>query len=166
MKSDVLGLNLVEPSSHMDFRGEIYTTWSKQPHRGAEYPSLDFCHDKFSRSRKHVLRGFHGDSNTWKLMCCVYGDMFLAVVDNRPESATYLDTETFVISDRNKLQVLVPPMYGSAHVVLSDEGVFHYKLAYEGEYNDVGDQFVVKWNDPRLDVEWPVNNPIIYGRDR
>lgn len=166
MKSDNLGLELFEPSSFMDFRGEIYTTWSKQPHRGITYPELNFCHDKFSRSRQHVLRGFHGDANTWKLMSCVYGDMYLAIVDNNPDSDNYLKTDTFVISDRNKLQVLVPPMHGSAHVVLSPEGVFHYKLAYVGEYNDVDQQFVVKWNDPRLDVEWPIDNPIIYDRDR
>ena len=37
---------------------------------------------------------------------------------------------------------------------------------FEGEYPDVGSQFVVKWNDPNLNIEWPSNNPIVYDRDR
>tara|TARA_R110002020_G_scaffold120146_3_gene273771 strand:+ start:12472 stop:12972 length:501 start_codon:yes stop_codon:yes gene_type:complete len=166
MRSDTLKVRTFKPTCFEDFRGEIYTTWSKEPHKGAFYPKLNFCHDKFSRSRKHVLRGFHGDERTWKLISCVYGDIFLAVVDNCPHSDTYLQVETFTISDRNKLQVLVPPGFGNAHLVMSDEAVFHYKLAYDGEYSDVDLQFVIKWNDPRLKVEWPINNPILYGRDR
>tara|TARA_R110000824_G_scaffold61457_9_gene163484 strand:- start:3389 stop:3889 length:501 start_codon:yes stop_codon:yes gene_type:complete len=166
MRSEILKLRTFRPTSFVDFRGEIYTTWSKDMHKGMSYPDLQFCHDKFSHSRKHVLRGFHGDERTWKLISCVYGDIFLAIVDNRRDSDTYLKVETFIISDRNKLQVLVPPGYGNAHLVLSDDAVFHYKLAYDGEYSDVDLQFVIKWNDPRLKVEWPINNPILYGRDR
>ena len=54
MKSSILGLELYEPSSGMDFRGEIYTTWSNKEHRGVNYPELNFCHDKFSRSQKQI----------------------------------------------------------------------------------------------------------------
>ena len=50
--------------------------------------------------------------------------------------------------------------------VLSDDCTFHYKLAFDGEYNDVANQFTIKWNDPEWNFEWPHNAPILYGRDR
>ena len=42
-----------------DYRGDLYTTWKKNDF------SLEFNHDKVSTSRKHVLRGIHGDQKSW-----------------------------------------------------------------------------------------------------
>jgi dTDP-4-dehydrorhamnose 3,5-epimerase len=44
--------------------------------------------------------------------------------------------------------------------------IYHYKLAYEGEYLDVEDQFSLKWNDPSLGIEWPTEHPILSKRDK
>ena len=44
--------------------------------------------------------------------------------------------------------------------------VFNYKLAFDGEYNDVENQFVIKWNDPEWKFEWPHTNPILFSRDK
>ena len=49
--------------------------------------------------------------------------------------------------------------------VLSDDCTFHYKQAFDGEYNDIDKQFVIKWNDESWNFEWPHNNPILFGRD-
>ena len=49
---------------HYDFRGELWTLWKQDEF----YPKLDFNHDKVSTSRKHVLRGIHGDTKSWKLI--------------------------------------------------------------------------------------------------
>ena len=49
---------------------------------------------------------------------------------------------------------------------MSDEAVFHYKLAYEGAYIDAKDQIVIKWNDPRLGINWPCDSPILQNRDK
>ena len=45
---------------HYDFRGELWTLWKQDEF----YPKLDFNHDKVSTSRKHVLRGIHGDTKS------------------------------------------------------------------------------------------------------
>jgi dTDP-4-dehydrorhamnose 3,5-epimerase len=62
--------------------------------------------------------------------------------------------------------ILLPPGFGNAFFVKSDIVVFHYKWSYKGSYPDVEDQFTVKWNDPRLNIPWPHNNPILQERDR
>ena len=154
-------VKIYQPSYWEDFRGDIYTTWDSN-----KYPKLNWRLDKFSHSNKNTLRGIHGDFETWKLIQCVYGKFYLVVADNRPESPHYKKWEWFICSAENRKQILVPPGYGNGHFILSDKCVFHYKLAFDGEYNDVDTQFVIKWNDPDWDIEWPHNNPILYGRDK
>ena len=112
-----------------DFRGDIYTTWDSE-----KYPKLNWRLDKFSHSRKNTLRGVHGDFSTWKLINCVYGKFYLIVADNRPESPTYKDWDSFVLSAENRKQVLVPPGCGNGHFVLSDDCTFHYKLVNRADY--------------------------------
>ncbi len=61
---------------------------------------------------------------------------------------------------------MLPPGFGNGFCVMSDQAIFHYKWAYPGKYPDVEDQFTLKWNDPNLNIEWPIDNPILQGRDK
>ena len=61
--------------------------------------------------------------------------------------------------------MLIPPQCGNGYYVKSDLAVYHYKLAYSGEYFDVKDQLVIKWNDSRLGIDWPCDSPILSNRD-
>jgi dTDP-4-dehydrorhamnose 3,5-epimerase len=149
-------------SVHNDFRGELWTNWKKE----GFYPQLDFIHDKVSTSRKNVLRGIHGDFKSWKMVSCVYGELYFVVVDNRPGSRTYKKWTSMILSDKTRQSVLLPPGFGNGFLVLSEHSVFTYKWAYEGKYPDVDDQFTIKWNDPELDIEWPIDNPILQKRDK
>ena len=90
----------------------------------------------------------------------------MIVADNREDSPTYKEWNWFVLSSENRNQVLVPPGCANGHFVLSDDCTFHYKQAFDGEYNDIDKQFVIKWNDKSWNFEWPHNNPILFGRDR
>jgi dTDP-4-dehydrorhamnose 3,5-epimerase len=60
----------------------------------------------------------------------------------------------------------VPPGFGNGHLVLSNKAVFFYKWSYEGEYPDVKDQFSLNWKDPRINIFWPIDNPILSERDK
>ena len=64
---------------------------------------------KFTHSRKNVLRGLHGDNETWKHITCVYGAFYLVVVDYREDSPRYLQWDSFTLDDKNCKSVLVPP---------------------------------------------------------
>ena len=88
------------------------------------------------------------------------------VVDMRKTSETFLKWESFKIGDDNRLMILIPPNFGNAFFVLSEIATYHYKLAYEGKYFDVEDQFTIPWNDPRIGIRWPVDNPILSNRDK
>ncbi len=154
------------PSAFTDFRGSVYTTYLEDFFAPYLNGQTQFKHDKFIFNKKHVLRGFHGDTKSWKLVSSAYGEIYQVVLDNRPESKTYKQWEAFHLSGENRKMVLVPPRFGNAFCILSEEAVYHYKLAYNGEYIDAKDQFTVKWNDPSLNVHWPISDPILQKRDQ
>ena len=112
--------------------------------------------------QKNVLRGIHGDESTYKLVSCLYGEFYLVVVNNDPNSTQYKQWLSFNLSDINRKQVLIPPMYGNGHLVLSDKCIYYYKQTTE--YNREG-QFTIIWNDPEYKIKWPIVNPILSIRD-
>lgn len=149
-----------QPDSFEDFRGELYTLYKENDY------NLNFNHDKVSISRKNTLRGLHGDNKSWKLVTCLAGEIYLVIVDNRPDSPNYLKWDWKILTSKNRIQVLIPPMFANGHFILSKEATFFYKWSYPGKYPDVDDQFTLKWNDPKLNITWPNFNPILSSRDK
>lgn len=162
----IKGVWIIRPSISIDHRGTIWTSFLKSEIEKLLPQNLHFKHDKFSESKHNVLRGIHGDGKTWKIVTCVYGEIMQVVVDCRKDSPTYLKWEKFIINKENKLLVLLPPNIGNAYYVLSNVAIYHYKLAYEGEYIDADKQFSIKWNDPRIGIKWPTDKPILSDRDK
>ena len=82
----------------------------------------------------------------------------------RKSSNTYLEYDMFNINDKNRNQILIPPGFANGHLVMSDFGVFNYKQSTL--YKGASKQFTVKWNDPKLNIPWPIDNPILSLRDK
>ena len=156
----------IEPSVFWDLRGNIYTSYNNEVYQQFMPCDVNFIHDKFAFNRNNVLRGLHGDNKTWKLISCVWGEIYEVVVDMRKESKTYKKWDSFFLSDKKYRQVLIPPGYVNGYYVLSEHAVFHYKLAYKGKYIDAGEQMTYHWDDPQLGINWPCRNPILQDRDR
>jgi len=160
--TELEGVKLIKPTIYEDFRGTNFESYNKTKYRD-EIPFDEFVVDSISTSRQHVLRGIHGDNRTTKLISCLYGTIYFVVLDCRPDSETYHQWQSFTLSDQNKHQVLVPPGFGNAHLVMSEQCVFSYKL---DQYYDRESQFTLKWNDERFNIYWPIKNPILSERDR
>jgi dTDP-4-dehydrorhamnose 3,5-epimerase len=99
-------------------------------------------------------------------MSCPFGEILLVIVNCKKKSKQYLKHTSFKISHKNNTQILIPPNFGNATLCLSNEAVLHYKLHYEGKYNDVSDQQSMKWNDNRLKFKWPKKKFILGKRDK
>ena len=158
--TDLEDVKLIKPTIHEDFRGTNFESYNVSNYY--QIPN-QFVVDSISTSRQHVLRGIHGDNKTTKLISCLYGTIYFVVLDCRPDSKTYYQWQSFTLSDQNKHQVLVPPGFGNAHLVMSKHCVFSYKL---DQYYDRESQFTLKWNDDRFNIYWPIKNPILSERDR
>lgn len=161
-KSKLNGVLLIEPPTLFeDFRGEYVEIYNEALYKDAGV-QFDFIQDDISVSSRRVLRGIHGDAHTAKLISCLYGRFYLVVVNWDETSPQYRQWESYTLSDRNRLQVLVPPKFGNGHLVLSDMAIFHYK---QSSQYDRASQFTLKWNDPALNIWWPHRNPIVSQRD-
>ncbi|MAD58628.1 MAG: dTDP-4-dehydrorhamnose 3,5-epimerase [Porticoccus sp.] len=161
----VKGVYILKPSISEDIRGNIWTSFLKEEVEKLLPDDLYFKHDKFSESKYNVLRGFHGDNKSWKLVTCVFGEIYQVVADFREGSPTFMKWEKMVINKSNQILILIPPGIGNAYYVSSSKAVYHYKLAYKGEYFDTNNQFTRSWDNKDLNVDWPVKKPILSSRD-
>ena len=155
------GVLLIHLGSFEDHRGEYIETYNEALYRENGI-DVKFVQDDISVSRRNVLRGIHGDEETWKLISCLYGKFYFVVVDCDNRSGDFGKWQSFVLSDKNRLQVLVPPGHGNAHLVLSDMTIFHYK---QSTYYEPSKQFTYRWDDSRFGIWWPIKNPILSQRD-
>jgi len=155
---------IIQPSVFYDYRGEYVETWNVENFKVFNKGNIKFKQDDISTSVKHTLRGLHGDTETWKLVQCLYGSMLQVVVDMREDSETYLQYDMFPINDKNRNQILVPPGFANGHLVMSEFGIFSYKQSTL--YKGAGAQFTVRWDDPKINIPWPIENPILSSRDK
>jgi len=161
-KTNLEGVLLIKPSVFEDFRGEYVETYNREEYQKAGI-NYDFIQDDISISSRGVLRGIHGDANTCKLISCMYGRFYFVVVNCDKESKDFGKWQSFILSDKNRHQVLVPPKFGNGHLALSESIIFHYK---QSAYYDREGQFTYKWNDPSLNVWWPISTPLVSQRDQ
>ena len=157
----MIKLKTFKNSTFKDNRGYYWTTWKK-----GILSKIKFNHDKFSISKKNVLRGLHCDFKSWKLVTCTFGKVFLVVVDMKKTSRNYLKYKSWILKHEKPTLILIPPHFANAYLCLSERCVFSYKWSYEGSYPDVDTQFTLKWNDPTLNIDWPIDNPILQERDK
>jgi len=166
-KSDkIAGIYIITPSVGEDLRGNIWTSFRAEDIEPLITDGIKFKHNKFSKNKKNVLRGIHGDTKSWKLVTCVYGQMQQIVVDMCEDSSTYLQYEEFIIDADKPQLILIPPRCGNAYYNLGNNLIYHYALAYDGNYIDAEEQFSVKWDDERIGIKWKCKNPILSGRDK
>jgi len=155
------GVHLIQLDSFEDHRGEYIETYNEKAYQEAGI-DVKFVQDDYSISTKHVLRGLHGDKETWKLITCPYGKLYLVVVNCIESSPDFGNWESYTLSDRNHRQVLIPPNFGNGHLILSDIAIFAYK---QSTYYNPEAQFSYTWNDPRFNIWWPISNPVVSRRD-
>ena len=144
-------------SVHTDERGDIYTIY---PPEDGSFKKL-FCEDKCSFSKKGVLRGFHGDFVTGKLITCLSGSCQFVYMSINEGSDDYLKPQCMVLDRWTGISVFLPKGYVNAHLAFTDDCLFFYKLT--SPYN-LKNQVSIRW-DSVFDG-WDCKSPILQDRDR
>jgi dTDP-4-dehydrorhamnose 3,5-epimerase len=155
------GVLLIKCDGFEDHRGEYLELYNEKLYKSKGI-DIDFVEDDISIATRGVIKGIHGDDCTWKLISCLHGKFYLVVINYDKESKDFGEWESFVLSDRNKHQVLVPPKHGNGHLCLSRKSIFYYK---QSSYYDPSRQFTIAWNDPKFNIWWPIITPILSQRD-
>ena len=161
-KTKLNGVLLIKLEVFEDHRGYYIETYNEDVYKKNGI-DVKFVQDDISVSKKNVLRGIHGDRETWKLISCLEGQFYLVLINNDENSSQYKQRASFTLSEQNRIQILVPPRFGVGHLVISKRAIFHYK---QSTYYNPKEQFTIVWNDPEYKIFWPSKNPILSKRDK
>lgn len=161
-KTKLDGVLLVKPDVFSDFRGTFTETYNEELYIQNGLTAR-FVQDDMSQSKKHVLRGIHVEDAITKLVWCGYGELFCVIVNCDESSSDFGKWEGFILTDKNRWQLYVPPKHGIGHVILSDGGMFSYK---QTGYYDPSGQRSYKYDEPRFNISWPVKDVILSERDK
>jgi dTDP-4-dehydrorhamnose 3,5-epimerase len=162
--TDFPGVVIIEPKVFGDQRGFFMETWNQANYAAAGI-TANFVQDNLSLSRKGILRGLHFQKpNTQgKLVYVLQGEVFDVIVDIRAGSPTFGKSINVTLSAENRRQVYIPPGFAHGFCVTSDSALFAYKCT--DRYNPQAEASV-QWNDPDLDIPWPVSEPDLSAKDK
>jgi len=157
------GVLIIEPDKFVDHRGFLLQVWHQQTY-GNKGITGTFVQDNHSRSYKNVIRGLHYQLRhpQGKLIFVINGKIFDVAVDIRLGSPTFGQWFGAILSDENHLQMFIPPGFAHGFCVLSETADLIYKCT---DFYYPEDQFGVDWADPGIGINWPVEGPILSGKD-
>ena len=160
----IKGPLILKPKIFSDNRGYFFESWNNSEFNHIISRQVNFVQDNHSQSKVGVLRGLHYqlDKMQGKLVRVSNGSVYDVAVDMREGSPTYKKHVSFILSDENQYQVFIPPGFAHGFCVLSDEADFEYKCT---EFYNPNSEVGIMWNDPDLDIDWPVKNPIVSAKD-
>ena len=155
---------LVEPSSFSDDRGFFFESF-KESDFFSNGIDKNFVQDNFSHSVNGVIRGLHfqkAPKAQAKLVTVLKGKIFDVAVDIRKNSPTYGKWVSEILSDDTHNLLYVPEGFAHGFCVISDEADVLYKVS--NEYSQEHERSII-WNDPKLNIQWPITKPIISNKD-
>jgi dTDP-4-dehydrorhamnose 3,5-epimerase len=159
------GVVIVEPQVFADDRGFFMETHKKSAFASAGI-AVEFVQENHSKSVRGTLRGLHGQrapKAQGKLVRAIEGEIFDVAVDIQRDSPTFGRWVSVVLSAENRRSVFIPAGYAHGFCVVSAEAQVIYRTteeyAPELEYG-------VRWDDPMLNIPWPVTEPRLSARDR
>lgn len=162
-KTSIPGLLILERPIFTDERGffrELFHQDELEKASGVKFEPIQMNH---SHSKSKVLRGIHAE-NWNKVIYPVNGQVFIAIVDIRPDSPAFAKVETFNIGKDSRFGLFIPKGLANSFCVISNEDVDYIYLV--DAYWDGTDTRAIAWDDPDLKINWPVENPIISQRDK
>lgn len=165
IKLEIPDVILVTPKIFTDTRGFFIETYKK-----SEFISNgikdDFVQDNHSKSTKGVLRGLHfqkKEKSQSKLVRCISGVIFDVAIDIRKNSSSYGKWVSAILSEENKKMLYIPKGFAHGFLVLSETAEIVYKTGEE--YSPENDRGIL-WSDPKININWNYDNPILSEKDK
>jgi dTDP-4-dehydrorhamnose 3,5-epimerase len=161
--TELEGVLIIEPQAFGDDRGFFMEIFQKQRYRGAGIET-EFVQDNISHSMRNTLRGLHYQHphDQAKLVQVLQGEVYDVAVDIRQGSPTFGRWVGVNLSAENRRQFFLPAGFAHGFCVLSTTALFLYKCS---DFYAPEAEGGICWNDPDLDISWPVKTPILSERD-
>jgi len=158
------GLKLIQPKVFRDHRGFFLESFHQPLYEKMGLPTT-FSQDNHSYSQKGCIRGMHFQTipGQAKLVRAAIGKIYDVAVDLRPQSDTYGQWEAVILDDQGHEQLFIPVGFAHGFCVLSEEAHVMYKVStpYDARYEKG-----FRWNDSTINIQWPIDQPVVSERDQ
>ncbi len=115
---------------------------------------------------KGTLRGIHyqlSPKSETKIVRCIKGSLWDVIVDLRPDSPTFLQWFGETLSAENRRMMFVPKGFGHGFITLEpDTEAIYFVTEFYSPEHERG----LRWDDPKIGIEWPIEPVIISEKDR
>jgi dTDP-4-dehydrorhamnose 3,5-epimerase len=168
IETKLKGCFILEPKIIQDERGYFMESFNEDTIQKGLGLNVHFVQDNQSYSSKGVLRGLHyqtGEFAQAKLVRVLQGEVLDVAVDIRPDSPTFGQYESVVLSADNQKQFFIPRGFAHGFIVLSDTAIFFYKC--DNFYNKESEGGI-KYDDKSININWnfPSNRLVISDKDK
>jgi dTDP-4-dehydrorhamnose 3,5-epimerase len=164
IKTNLEGVLLIEPDVFYDQRGFFFESYNQKKYYDLGI-NAKFVQDNISKSSKGTIRGLHyqiGENAQGKLCSVISGRVLDVAVDIQVGSPTFGNFYAVELDGEKKNQLWIPPGFAHGFSVLSDEVIFSYKCT---NLYDKSAERAIRFNDPEINIDWQVENPIISEKD-
>ena len=165
IKTKIKDLVIIKPRVFADDRGYFFESYNRNTYMDNGL-DVEFVQDNESKSQKGVLRGLHFQRPPFaqgKLVRVIQGAVRDVAVDLRKDSETYGQWESVELTADNKTMLWVPPGFAHGFVTLEDNTIFAYKCTNLYDKESEGS---IVWNDPDLNIDWDIKNPVLSDKDK
>ena len=160
------GAFVIELQKHEDERGFFARSWcQKEFETHGLNQRLVQCNVSFNKL-KGTLRGMHyqvAPSAEAKLVRCTRGAIYDVIIDLRPESTTYRQHVSEVLSSNNYRALFIPEGFAHGFQTLEDNSEVFYQMS---AFYSLEHQRGLRYNDPAFEIKWPAIATVISDRDR
>jgi dTDP-4-dehydrorhamnose 3,5-epimerase len=158
------GLCLLIPDVFSDERGFFFESYNEERYRAVGI-TTEFVQDNIAFSVEGTIRALHyqSDPGQAKLVSCISGAIWDVAVDIRPNSPTFGQWVGVELNDQNHHQLFIPVGFAHGYSALTPTTKVQYKVS--SLYNPKT-ECSIRWNDPDLNIAWPVKHPILSARDQ
>lgn len=161
MKSKLFGgIKIFKSVVFKDNRGSFREVYKKK-----FIKKKNFIFDCLSISKKNVVRGLHIQikNSQAKFLTVIKGEIFDVAVDLRKKSKTFGKYFSTNLSSKNYSSIYIPKGFAHGFCCLAKENIVYYcNSNYRNKNNEIG----ILWNDPDINIKWPIKNPILSVKDK
>ena len=164
--SSLSGPMLVEPEPIWDQRGFFTRTFCVSEFADHGLATSFVQHSMSYSQHRHTLRGMHFQNPPHaevKLVSCIAGSIYDVIVDLRPQSPSYLKWEGFELTAGNRRMLYIPSGFAHGFQTLGPDSTVSYMIS---EFYAPGAASGLRYDDPRLAIDWPAPPSILSDRDR
>jgi dTDP-4-dehydrorhamnose 3,5-epimerase len=166
IQTELAGATIVEPQRREDARGWFARVYCEREFAEHGLPPRVAQTNMSLTRRRGTLRGMHYQAAPHaedKLVRCVQGAIWDAIVDLRADSPTFRKWIGVELSADNGRMLLVPKGFAHGFVTLTEDCAVTYQVS---EFYTPAAERGLRWNDPAIGIRWPVEVVDLSDKDR